>query len=211
MKYYVKKVKKYTSHIWDKIEGIVIDKFPWDKTGYKPCTVVKLFYTNNALHIRFISQEAVVRVESTKFNDNVYEDSAVEFFFMPEPTKDNRYFNFEINAAGVLLLQLDSKTYDRAYINAVDLSIFNIETDVTHDNYKCFSNSIPWKVEYEIPFSFIKTYFKDFKIYPGYTMKGNFYKTGSKTLIPHYGVWNYIDTPSPSFHKPEFFGNIIFE
>ncbi|MEG1254990.1 carbohydrate-binding family 9-like protein [Clostridium sp.] len=211
MKYYVKKVKKYNSHIWDKIEGTTIDKFPWDKTGYKPCTVVKMFYTDDALHIRFLSQDAVVRVNSTKFNDNVYEDSAVEFFFKPEPENDERYFNFEMNAAGVLLLQLDSKTQNRAYINNVDLSIFNIKTDVTHNNYKCFSNSIPWKVEYEIPFSFIKTYFSDFQIKPGYLMNGNFYKTGSKTVIPHYGVWSYITNPAPSFHKPEFFGCIIFE
>lgn len=211
LKYYIKKINNYTSNVWNELEPIKIDKFLWDKTGYKPNTEVKMFYTNSALHIRFVSEENQVRVESKKFNDNVFEDSAVEFFFKPEPTKDPRYFNFETNAAGILLLQLDSKTQNRTYLTDVNSSIFNIKTDVTAENYKDFSNFKPWTVEYEIPFSFIQKYFKDFNPKPGYTMKGNFYKTGSKTKIPHYGSWAYIPTPKPNFHKPEYFNDLIFQ
>lgn len=209
--YIIKKINDYNEKVWDNLEAAKVSNFPWDETGYKPNTEVKLFYTDDSLHIRFKSEEKAIRVEGKKLNDSVYQDSCVEFFFMPDPSNDNRYLNFEMNAAGALLLQIDEKTTDRAFVDNIDLSMFEIKTDVNHDNYKEFANFKPWSVEYKIPFSFIRTYFKDFNITSGYVMRGNFYKCGDNTEIPHYGCWNNITNEYPAFHKPEFFGEIVFE
>lgn len=38
----------------------------------------------------------------------------------------------------------------------------------------------------------------------------NFYKCGDETEFPHYGAWSPVGTPSPDFHRPEFFGTLIF-
>ncbi|MDU5344496.1 MAG: carbohydrate-binding family 9-like protein, partial [Prevotella bivia] len=45
----------------------------------------------------------------------------------------------------------------------------------------------------------------------GLTMKANFYKCGDKTDQPHFLSWQKVDLPKPDFHRPEFFGTIIFE
>ncbi|MCK7480493.1 MAG: carbohydrate-binding family 9-like protein [Candidatus Moduliflexus flocculans] len=38
----------------------------------------------------------------------------------------------------------------------------------------------------------------------------NFYKCGDETEFPHYGAWSPVETPAPDFHRPEFFGEIVF-
>ncbi len=42
-------------------------------------------------------------------------------------------------------------------------------------------------------------------------MAGNLNKCASATSAPHYLSWNPIDTPTPDFHRPEFFGKIILD
>ena len=39
--------------------------------------------------------------------------------------------------------------------------------------------------------------------------KGNFYKCGDETKTPHYGSWNPIENPTPDFHRPEGFGELV--
>lgn len=209
--YIVKKIDNETNDVWNLIEGIKVDNFFWDETGYKPETEVKMYYTEEYLKVRFVSHEKEVRVHYTNFNEDVYKDSCVEFFLMPNPEEDKRYINFETSAAGVLLLQIDEKTSDRTYIREINPDIFEMKTSITKENAHEFNDFKPWCVEYKIPFSFVKTYFKDFKGVSGHIMKGNFYKCGDDTLVPHYGSWNKIVNDVPKFHRPEFFGELVLE
>lgn len=45
---------------------------------------------------------------------------------------------------------------------------------------------------------------------PGQRAAGNFYKCGDETEFPHYGAWSPVRTLSPDFHRPEFFGTLVF-
>ena len=45
----------------------------------------------------------------------------------------------------------------------------------------------------------------------GEVIKGNFYKCGDKTEIPHFGMWSPIDSEKPNFHQPQFFGEMEIE
>jgi hypothetical protein len=59
-----------------------------------------------------------------------------------------------------------------------------------------------------IPFA---TFFKhQIETVDGKTIKGNFYKCGDKTSVPHFLSWNPIILPSPDFHRPDFFGEFSF-
>ena len=211
--YTIKKVlsNNLTESIWDDIIPIKIENYPWDETGYRPNTEVKLFYTDDEIRIKFTSCEKEIRINEDNFNGPVWEDSCVEFFFLPMPESDNRYFNFEISAQGTLLLQLDYKPPVRHYLNYINPSYFQITADVTKANFREFDNFKPWTIEYKIPFSFIKDFFKDFEIYSGKVIKGNFTKCGDKTSIPHFGSWVNIKNDTPAFHMPNFFETLTFE
>ena len=41
-------------------------------------------------------------------------------------------------------------------------------------------------------------------------IRANFYKCGDKTAHPHFLSWNPVEVPHPDFHRPEFFGKLIF-
>jgi hypothetical protein len=44
----------------------------------------------------------------------------------------------------------------------------------------------------------------------GVECRGNIYKCGDALPVPHYVSWRPIDTPDPDFHRPEYFGQIVF-
>ncbi|MFR4039417.1 MAG: carbohydrate-binding family 9-like protein, partial [Butyricimonas faecalis] len=39
----------------------------------------------------------------------------------------------------------------------------------------------------------------------------NIHKCGNKLPHPHFVTWNPIPTEKPDFHRPEFFGTLIFK
>ena len=43
------------------------------------------------------------------------------------------------------------------------------------------------------------------------SIRANFYKCADKSAHPHFLSWNPIDVPSPDFHRPEFFGELILQ
>lgn len=206
------------SEVWNDIKGISIDNFPWDKNGYKPKTIAKVFYTDTHFHIYFRSYENEIKVTYFDMDGDVYKDSCVEFFVKFNPDKDKNYLNFEMNPAGTLLLGFGPDRHKRNRLNFDNfLEVFNVSTSVTKDTVDEYNNSSQycsdkfWTVQYSIPFSFIEKYFGKLDFKKGYRLEGNFYKCGDETKYPHYGCWNLIDLPASDFHRPDFFGNLILE
>ncbi|NLJ41542.1 MAG: hypothetical protein GX352_08040 [Clostridiales bacterium] len=199
-----------TNEIWKEIDPVLIDEYPWDENGYKPRVEVRFLYTESALHLHFTSFEKEILARYKNMNEPVYTDSCVEFFFNADPKKDNRYFNFEINAIGTLLLGFGSNRDDRIMVEDVFQDLFNIKSSVDRDKADQYSDD-QWILEFSIPYSFIEKYYGKQNFEAGKKMKGNFQKCGDNTKFPHYGCWNRIDIPEADFHRPEYFGELILE
>jgi hypothetical protein len=45
----------------------------------------------------------------------------------------------------------------------------------------------------------------------GLKATANFYKCGDGTPEPHFVTWNPVGTENPDYHRPEFFGKVLFE
>lgn len=211
--YTIKKInlKDISKSTWDNIDYLLINNYPWDNNGYKPETKVQLFYTENDIRIRFTSCEKKVRIEIKDINGPVYQDSCVEFFFIPCKEHNESYFNIEMNAAGIYILQVGQINTDRKLIYDLPKSVLDIKTDIDENNYMKFNNFKPWHVEYKIPFDLIREYVQEFRAESGHTIYANFYKCGSKTEFNHYGCWQHITYHKPSFHRLESFGKLTFE
>ena len=50
---------------------------------------------------------------------------------------------------------------------------------------------------------------QDVEFKAGHKMRGDFYKCGDKTAQKHYGSFTPIDWPTPNFHRPEFFADMV--
>ncbi|MBE3111460.1 MAG: hypothetical protein IMZ46_13310 [Acidobacteria bacterium] len=193
---------------WAAIPSLQIDHYLWLGNGYRPPVEVKLCYSRSSLHVRFRVGERRVRVKYVKFQDPVYKDSCVEFFIDAFPESRQGYVNFETNAAGTLLAAFGPDRNNRKPLWPEDLSGFDVVSSIGGPCDGEHGGDI-WTLEYKVPLAlFLKIYGQE--VLPGHRATANFYKCGDETEVPHYGAWNPVDTPSPDFHRPEFFGEIVF-
>ena len=195
--------------VWSELPVAKVSHFPWKTSEYRPVTIAQLAYTKEELFVRLESYEKEIRAIYEKLNDPVHTDSCMEFFFNPNPSQDDRYFNFEMNPIGTLHIGIGSNRKDRRHIDEVDPQIFQIQTSVTKENIKDYKGP-SWVLEYKIPFEWIQKYYGEIDFQSGHCMKGNFYKCGDKTFHPHFGSWNKIENSKPDFHRPDFFGDLFY-
>ena len=173
--------------------------YPWDKNGYKPVVVFELGLNEKGftMHINVLETDPLR--EKTEHLEFVHEDSCVEWFvnFMPE--KCDRYFNFEVNANGIMNVAFRKDRYDAQLLSLEDIASLGIKTSIytTH-----------WEVTYTVPFTLIQKYIPEYQFKEGMVILANFYKCGAETRFPHHGIWNPMPLEKPDFHRPEYFKEI---
>jgi hypothetical protein len=190
------------------IPAVSIDCFPW---GCEDCpkTEIRCGYTDLFCYIGFRVVEEKPRVRHKTFQDPVYEDSCVEFFFNPFPKDSGDYLNLEVNAAGVLLAQIGAGRRNRRSLTADEVKGLEIWASRNEEGSDPAVKS-DWQIVLKIPFSFFVEMYGRLVVFP-LKAKGNFYKCGDRTGRPHYGCWSPVRFPNPDFHQPKFFGTLVFE
>ncbi|WKK60076.1 carbohydrate-binding family 9-like protein [Sphingobacterium sp. BN32] len=180
-----------------------INSAPWQaEFPYIPCVQFQVAYTDQAILVHYSVQEEYVKGQYIRPNENVWEDSCVEFFI----SFDNRetYYNVEFNVLGVGLVGYGTSVKsDRNRLSAEEILQINAFSSVqTIDGKKS------WQQILQIPFSVFKVNAEDLK---GKQAHANFYKCGDALPNPHFIAWNDIDNPTPNFHLPQFFGEVSFK
>ncbi len=185
-----------------------VDISNWPNFSYKPEVKFRIAHNNMAVFLKFYVTEENILAKKTETNSATHRDSCLEFFI--DTKKDGNYYNFEFNGIGVTHLAYGPSIKERTFIDANvienDIKIRSSLGDKPFDEKK---GGHSWELVVAIPVSLF-TYDK------GLTLKGlkanaNFYKCGDDTSVPHYLSWNPIKTDRPSFHQPDFFGELIFE
>jgi hypothetical protein len=193
---------------WATVPALAIDHFLWLDNGYHPPVEARVGWTGRFLHVRFRVEEPRVRIRYMKFQDPVYKDSCVEFFIDAFPGLKRGYVNLETNAAGTLLAAFGPDRSQRTPLWPEDLADFEIAASIRGPVEGEYGAGA-WTVEYRVPLGlFEKLYGRE--IVPGHRAAANFYKCGDETEVPHYGAWSPVATSKPDFHRPEFFGDIVF-
>jgi hypothetical protein len=194
------------SVMMDEMEKQRINTLNWKDYGYKPDVQFSISYSDSEIFLKYYVREEYFKAEMTESNQNVYEDSCVEFFFSPED--DGTYYNLEINGIGTCLLgsgtgRADTKRADPEIISKIRRLSYpwNKPSGET-------KGDISWSVTVAIPFEvFFRHKVKELK---GKSLRANFYKCGDKLTVPHYVTWNPIGTENPDYHRPEYFGMLKF-
>jgi hypothetical protein len=174
-----------------------------DKFGYRPLTTVCVGYSNSAIYVLFQVHGNCLRAASTRDNQNVNEDSCVEFFVKQKGS--DTYFNFEFNCIGIC--KAAKHIGDRH--NATDftqeqLDRINRWSSLGKRAFHELNGMFSWELCVSIPFELMEV---DPEKLPE-KLLGNFYKCADATEQPHYVSWNPIQTEKPDFHRPEFFGDL---
>ena len=121
----------------------------WDKNGYKPEVKFELGMYEDGFTMDIVVMEADPKREKTEHFQFVHEDSCVEWFVNFMPDKCDRYFNFEVNANGVMNVSFCKDRYGKENLSLEDISSLKINTAI-YDKY--------WTVSYKVPFELIQKY-----------------------------------------------------
>ncbi len=196
---------------WQKVNSLAITNIMGEKPKHAPSTEVKMLYDDNFIYVIFHVKEKYVKATATNINDYVYRDSGVEFFFTPSETIEDGYFNLETNCIGTpyfkhqIIFQKDVLDVDVEDIKKIKIE-HSLDTVIDTE----IEELTEWTLEYKIPISMLKKYTKVTTPSPGVIWRANFYKTADATSNPHYITWNVVESDTPNFHLPKYFGIIKF-
>lgn len=178
-----------------------VAEYVWPDEGYRPEVHARVGWNEKGVHVLMYALEPMIRAECREIGGMVCVDSCMEFFLMPFPEADKRYFNAEMNPLGTLHLGLGEGRHGRVRLCDELPEGFEICTSV-HDGAW-------WAISYTIPMSHIEAVFGR-KLASGQKMLGNFYCC-DETIHPHFGTWAPVVAPKPDFHRPECFQPIILK
>lgn len=196
------------SGMMDHREKLAVDVLNWKKKGftYRPDVTFSIAYSNKEIFLKFFVAEEYFKAEKTEINQNVYEDSCVEFFV--SPGKDGIYYNFEFNALGTVLMGSGHGRADTARVDPLIISKIRRLSSVDDKPVTERKGKFSWTLTVAIP---LKVFFHhSVKDLQGKTFRANFYKCGDMLSVPHYVTWNAIETENPDYHRPEYFGELKF-
>jgi len=184
-----------------------IGEVNWEEHSYRPEVTFTVGYTDNEILIKYYVTEEWFRAEKILSNQEVYEDSCVEFFVSPQ-AGDDFYYHFEFNGIGTCLMGMGT---NRNTIRRADPEIIDRIRRLSSAGSKPLEE-IPglfsWSLVVAIPFDIFP--YPDLNNLMGKSLRANFYKCGDKLRIPHFLSWNPVRTPEPDFHQPQYFGLLEF-
>lgn len=192
----------------EQVDLQTIDLMNWNDFQYLPEVKFRIAHSNNQIWLKYYVNEKSILAEVAETNGGVANDSCVEFFF--DPQSDGNYYNFEFSCIGVTHLAYGPGRKDRVFIKSeiIDKEV-KVNSSLGSMPFSEKTGDYTWEMTVIIPGSSL-TYDSDIQL-KGLSTKANFYKCGNKTAEAHYVSWNSVLTERPDFHRPEYFGNLIFE
>lgn len=196
--------------ISEKLDGLNIknsvSEVNWKDFDYKPDVKFSIGYTRKEILLKYYVTEQWFKAEKTESNQEVYEDSCVEFFV--SPASDGRYYNFEFNGIGTCLMGTGTA---RENLSRVDPGVISRIRRLSSAGIMPVSDragEFSWTMTIAIPLNvFIHHKITNLK---GKEFRANFYKCGDKLTVPHFLTWNPVGTGKPDYHRPEYFGSLKF-
>ena len=161
-----------------------------------PRVSVEALWRDDALLFRLCSDAAPSRAVNTAPDSPVWEDSCLECFLSADR---QNYLNLEGNANGALLAAFGPDRHSRERL---------AERGIRRPTLACTVRDDSWEAVYTVPLETLEALFG---VCPavGLQLWANFYVCGDRTPCPCYGAWNDVQTATPDFHRPEYFGRLI--
>lgn len=185
---------------------ISVDTADWpERWPYKPAVTASVARSASHLFIAYHVRGLDLRAEAMEDNGPVWEDSCCEFF-ISDPA-DGTYYNFEMNCIGTLLAAKRKSRTECTHFDKSRLADVIRYTSLKRERYDIADRIFTWDAVMGIPFGMVGL---DGDRLPE-SVRANFYKCGDKTAHPHFLSWNPVCTPDPDFHRPDFFGELIFK
>ena len=202
----IERIATFSSQALDDAPKERIACLNWpEEFPYAPDVRFSMLHDGEHLFLKFFVNEAVTAALALTDNTPVCNDSCVELFIAPD---DEGYYNFECNATGTLLTgyRHPGEKAERApkEVLAQVPRIPSLPRQVIPEQHIA-----PWELTLILPKGLFFRH--QIETFSGLRMRANLYKCGDGLSRPHYLSWQPIRTERPSFHQPDFFGELLFE
>lgn len=204
----------WTDPAWAPAHELQLTHFHEKSGKHRPLTRAKLLYDDAHLHVIFQVEDEYVRSVELMRQGPVCRDSCVEFFV--QPFGHGGYFNFEINAGGILHVtyirdcsRRNGGFADYTIINHHLLDLVDIISSMPQVVDPPTTEPTTWTLQYRVPWHFFETFIGKIGDLDGQVWRGNFYKCGDHTHYPHWASWAPINEEL-NFHQPRFYAPIHF-
>jgi hypothetical protein len=203
------------SPIWARADELEIAHFHGRSTDHHPRTRVRILHDDANLFIRFEVDDRYVISTKTKYQEMVFLDSCVEFFFQPRP--DTGHFNLEINCGGTLLFyyvedptRLPTGLAKFTEISAGSVSRIQILHSLPPVVVPERTEPTRWLVAARVPLSTLEPFVGAIGKVRQTSWRGNLYKCADQSSHPHWASWSPLGEVL-HFHDREHFGIFRFE
>ena len=175
------------------------DRFP-----YHPDTSFAIARSRTHIAVLYHIRCLDLRAMALEDNGPVWEDSCCEFF--ASDPHDGTYYNFEMNCIGTLLGAKRRNREDCTHYPPERLADVTRYSTLARKQRDLSGKIFGWSVGMAVPLEMIGI---DPSHLPS-SIRANFYKCADKTAHPHFLAWNRVVSPTPGFHRPDFFGELLF-
>ncbi|MEI6140178.1 MAG: carbohydrate-binding family 9-like protein [Mariniphaga sp.] len=180
--------------------SLKIDQVNWAEFPHRPEVTVFIGHCDQKLWLHYIVGNDFVRAINRNDQEPVWQDSCVEFFIK----QGIEYRNFEFNSLGVCLSATGNDRHARKPLNEANLKQILRWPSLNIESLPAEDQPSDWSLTIAIPLELIGLETET-------VFMANFYKCGDETKVPHYISWSAINTPSPDFHRPEYFSLLELE
>jgi hypothetical protein len=161
-------------------------------------TEVRLLWSPMTLYLRFACRYRELFVfedsEPSGRRDYLWDRDVAEAFLQPIPSPECYYKEFEVAPNG-MWIDLD----------ITPSGLADLKSGLTRSVHLDDQHS-RWDAELAVP---LRAFTAD-ALHPGTIWRANFYRIEGKIEPRRYLAWRPTNTPQPSFHVPEKFGNVRF-
>ena len=199
----------WDSELWANANEVKLDVTFERNSDHTPDTRIKMLHDGKRICGLFQVKDRYVVARATANQQQVCQDSCVEFFV--KPCTDSRYFNFEINCGGTILLYHITKCEPGGYDKIPESDLATIERFHTLPELitEEITEPVTWYLGFAIPISFFEKYSKIDPALSGQVWTCNFTKCADLCSHPSWLSW--MPLSRCRFHLPDEFGKLIFE
>jgi len=178
-----------------------VDNINWpDSFPYGPLCEFQVLRSDSYLGVRFNVESLDLRATALEDNGRSWEDSCCEFFVLGD---DGKYTNIETTCIGSVLMARGEGRSERETLPKEAVARVIRYSSLEKSEYALAGGPYRWDLMILVPFDLIRIGGK-------MPVMANFYKCGDLTAHPHFLSWSPIQTETPNFHCPEFFGELYF-
>ena len=189
------------------VEYYTVSALNWQETyPYLPTVDFAVAHNGANLLIHYRVTEKKTLGTMVKDLDPVYKDSCCEFFCMNEG--DSLYYNIESNCLGSILMECGKGRDNRTTSTTENLQHIDRWASLGRKDIGLINKETHWELAVVVPVAAFWRH--NFGTLSGKTFLVNVYNCVGSGDDRQYVTWNPIDTPSPDFHRPEYFRRIYF-